>query len=72
MSRAEGIRVTAAWAAIVLSLASMLVAADLWKGRTLYAPRADYATKSDFDSLRWEVKMLREDIRRMTPARQGQ
>ena len=64
MSRADGFRLTAAWVTVAISLISMAIMADLWKGRTLYAPKADYVTRSDFDSLRWEVKMLRQDVRR--------
>ena len=48
----ESIRVSLPWVALAFSIISALVAADLWKGRVLYASRAD------FDSLRFEVKTV--------------
>lgn len=47
MSRAEGIRLSASWAAVIISILSLAVAADIWKGQILYAPKGDYATQAD-------------------------
>ena len=55
MSR-EDIRLSPAWAAVLISVAGIVGTVALGAGRVLYAPKGDYATKSQIDSLRWEVQ----------------
>ena len=55
MSR-EDIRLSPAWAAVLISVAGIVGTVALGAGRVLYAPKGDYATKSQVDSLRWEVQ----------------
>lgn len=57
MSR-EDIRLSPAWAAVLISVAGIVGTVALGAGRVLYAPKGDYATKSDVDSLRWEVRRI--------------
>lgn len=56
MSRTDEIRLTAAWAGVLLTAAGMLGGIALGAGKLMYAPKADYATKSDVDSLRWAMQ----------------
>ena len=55
MSR-EDLRISPAWAAVLISVAGIVGTVALGAGRVLYAPKGDYATKSQVDSLRWEVQ----------------
>lgn len=52
----DDLRLSPAWAAVFVSVVGMIGAVALGAGRVLYAPKGDYATKSQVDSLRWEVQ----------------
>ena len=55
MSR-DDLRLSPAWAAVLVSVVGIVGTVALGAGRVLYAPKGDYATKSQVDSLRWEVQ----------------
>ena len=55
MSR-DDLRLSPAWAAVLISAAGLAGTVALGAGRILYAPKGDYATKTQVDSLRWEVQ----------------